>query len=146
MLQILIVLSLLLTFYLIMIMPNFLRRKEMKPFLQRDYAHRGLHSADKLIPENSMAAFREALNNNLAIEQMYLSGKFLFFCFLTGRCEQLFLQILNRFIEICDCLVQLCGLFLMAFGHLLDRKALAVHQLTKGFNCLFLKLHERFHF
>ena len=36
MLQILIVLSLLLTFYLIMIMPNFLRRKEMKPFLQRD--------------------------------------------------------------------------------------------------------------
>ena len=68
MLQILIVLSLLLTFYLIMIMPNFLRRKEMKPFLQRDYAHRGLHSADKLIPENSMAAFREALNNNLAIE------------------------------------------------------------------------------
>ena len=35
---------------------------------------------------------------------------------------------------------------LMAFGHLLDRKALAVYQLTQGFNCLFLKLYERFHF
>ena len=33
-----------------------------------------------------------------------------------------------------------------SFGHLLDRKALAVYQLTQGFNCLFLKLYERFHF
>ena len=79
------------------------------------------------------------------IEQIHLSGESIFFCFFTGRCEQLFLQILNRFIEICDRLVQLCGLLFMAFGHLLDRKTLAVHQLTKGFNCLFLKLHERFH-
>lgn len=68
------------------------------------------------------------------------------FCFFTGRCEQLFLQIFDRFIEICDRLVQLCGLLLMAFGHLLDRKALAVYQLMQGFNCLFLKLYERFYF
>ena len=80
------------------------------------------------------------------IEQIHLSGKCILFCFFTGRCEQLFLQIFDCFIEICDRLVQLCGLFLMAFGHLLDRKALAVYQLTQGFNCLFLKLYERFHF
>ena len=80
------------------------------------------------------------------IEQLHLSGKCILFCFFTGRCEQLFLQIFDCFIEICDRLVQLCGLFLMAFGHLLDRKALAVYQLTQGFNCLFLKLYERFHF
>ena len=80
------------------------------------------------------------------IEQIHLSGKGTLFCFFTGRREQLFLQIFDRFIEICDHLVQLRGLLLMASGHLLDRTALAVHQLTKGFNCLFLKLYERFHF
>ena len=79
------------------------------------------------------------------IEQIHLSWKCLFFCFFAGRCEQLFLQIFDCLIEICDRLVQLCGLLLMAFGHLLDCMTLAVHQLTKGFNGLFLKLYERFH-
>ncbi|MDY5845046.1 MAG: glycerophosphodiester phosphodiesterase family protein [Bariatricus sp.] len=54
--------------YLLLIMPNLFRHKAMKPFLNRDYAHRGLHDEQRLIPENSMAAFREALRENLAIE------------------------------------------------------------------------------
>lgn len=54
--------------YLFMIMPNFSRRQAMKPFLDLDYAHRGLHDSQELIPENSMAAFKEAVKHNLAIE------------------------------------------------------------------------------
>lgn len=54
--------------YLYLIMPNLSRRNAMLPFLGRDYAHRGLHNANALIPENSMPAFKEALKENLAIE------------------------------------------------------------------------------
>ena len=102
------------------------------------------------IPANSLLQswfrYRRIRSGFRFIEQIQLARECIFFCFFTGRCEQLFLQIFDRLIEIRDCLVQLCSLRLMAFGHLLDRKALAVHQLTQGFNCLFLKLYERFHF
>ncbi|MGN0406519.1 MAG: glycerophosphodiester phosphodiesterase family protein [Bariatricus sp.] len=54
--------------YFALIMPNLSRRKAMQPYLNLDYAHRGLHDASKRIPENSMAAFHEALKKNLAIE------------------------------------------------------------------------------
>ena len=33
-------------------------------------------------------------------------------------------------IEICNYLIQLCGLLLMTFDHLLDLKVLTVHQLA----------------
>ena len=54
--------------YLYMIMPNTSRRSKILPYLKRDYAHRGLHDSSRLIPENSMLAFREAVKQNLAIE------------------------------------------------------------------------------
>ncbi|MGE9974647.1 glycerophosphodiester phosphodiesterase family protein [Coprococcus catus] len=54
--------------YFILIIPNIFRRKAMQPYLYLDYAHRGLHDSTKRIPENSMAAFQEALKKNLAIE------------------------------------------------------------------------------
>ena len=54
--------------YLFLIMPNISRRRAMEPYLKLDYAHRGLHDSKKLIPENSMAAFHEAVKENLAIE------------------------------------------------------------------------------
>ena len=37
-----------------------LTEKEKAPFLHVNYAHRGLHSQDKTVPENSLAAFRLA--------------------------------------------------------------------------------------
>ncbi|MDY2662927.1 MAG: glycerophosphodiester phosphodiesterase family protein [Bariatricus massiliensis] len=55
-------------FYIILIMPNFTHREAMKPFLGLAFAHRGLHDARKLIPENSMYAFKEAVRHKLAIE------------------------------------------------------------------------------
>lgn len=42
------------------------RRKQMQPFYQWNYAHRGLHDDQK--PENSMAAFRAALEAGCGIE------------------------------------------------------------------------------
>lgn len=54
--------------YLYMIMPNTSRRSKILPYLKRDYAHRGLHDSSRLIPENSMPAFRAAVKQNLAIE------------------------------------------------------------------------------
>ena len=43
-------------------------REQMRPFLGRAYAHRGLHDTENLIPENSMSAFKEAVKHKLAIE------------------------------------------------------------------------------
>ena len=54
--------------YLYMIMPNTSRRSKILPYLKRDYAHRGLHDSSRLIPENSMPAFRELLCNVLRLE------------------------------------------------------------------------------
>lgn len=43
--------------------------KEKKaPFLGRYYAHRGLHSGDERVPENSLPAFRLAAENGYGIE------------------------------------------------------------------------------
>ena len=38
------------------------------PFADRNYAHRGLHKKDKSIPENSLGAFRAAVNAGYGIE------------------------------------------------------------------------------
>lgn len=54
--------------YLIMIMPNLSRRQELAPFLGKPYAHRGLHDAQNLVPENSMPAFKNAVKQNFSIE------------------------------------------------------------------------------
>ena len=38
------------------------------PFLGRNFAHRGLHTPDKQVPENSLAAFRAAVENGYGME------------------------------------------------------------------------------
>lgn len=38
------------------------------PFAGRNFAHRGLHSVDKRIPENSLPAFAEAADNGYGVE------------------------------------------------------------------------------
>lgn len=54
--------------YLWMITPNLFRRAALKKFNHTEFAHRGLHSGDFHVPENSMAAFRAALLRGLGIE------------------------------------------------------------------------------
>ncbi len=54
--------------YLLMIMPRIRRKPDIKPFQGVLYAHRGLHDNDTLAPENSMAAFRKAVETGFGIE------------------------------------------------------------------------------
>ena len=54
--------------YAFMMMPEKPTEKMKAPFFRRNIAHRGLHTADKKIPENSLAAFREAAEKGYAIE------------------------------------------------------------------------------
>ena len=41
--------------------PAHATREQKAPFMDRNYAHRGLHKKDKSVPENSLAAFRRAV-------------------------------------------------------------------------------------
>ena len=54
--------------YLILIFPDTARREQMQVYKGQAFAHRGLHDAQNLCPENSMAAFKEAVKRGLAIE------------------------------------------------------------------------------
>lgn len=58
----------LLSLYLFMIMPRILGRPKRKPFLGVYYAHRGLHDNRTSAPENSMPAFRKAVEAGYGIE------------------------------------------------------------------------------
>ena len=40
----------------------------MKPFVGRNFAHRGLHSGDSAVPENTMPAFKAAVEKEYGIE------------------------------------------------------------------------------
>ena len=42
--------------------------EQMKPFYHRNFAHRGLHSKNKHVPENSLPAFSKAVSKNYGIE------------------------------------------------------------------------------
>ena len=53
--------------YLIMIMPKIIHRPDTNGFMGRYYAHRGLHQGTD-IPENSLSAFKLAINNDYGIE------------------------------------------------------------------------------
>ena len=61
-------LFLLICFYLSAICPNLSHKKEMEPFFNTEFAHRGLFSDNKNIPENSMKAFQEAVKQHVGIE------------------------------------------------------------------------------
>ncbi len=54
--------------YLLLIMPRIVGKPDMSPFLGRLYAHRGLHDNASEAPENSMAAFRKAVEAGYGIE------------------------------------------------------------------------------
>ena len=54
--------------YLLMIMPRMMHRPDREKFLQVLYAHRGLHDNDSDAPENSMLAFKKAVEGGYGIE------------------------------------------------------------------------------
>lgn len=54
--------------YLLAIMPKIRGRHDLSPWQVRYYAHRGLHNNNSEAPENSMAAFKLAVNQNYGIE------------------------------------------------------------------------------
>ena len=57
-----------LALYLFLLMPRMGRRPDHSALLGRYYAHRGLHDNAAGIPENSMAAFRKAIEHGYGME------------------------------------------------------------------------------
>ena len=64
----LLVLAALFLLALFLLWPGHPSREKAAPFAGRNYAHRGLHSRDKSVPENSLAAFRLAAEAGYGIE------------------------------------------------------------------------------
>ncbi len=56
------------TFWLALIMPSRSSKTQRAPFHGRTFAHRGLFSADQSIPENSLSAFRAAVEADYGVE------------------------------------------------------------------------------
>lgn len=54
--------------YLLMIMPRLIHKADKTPFMGVLYAHRGLHDNASDAPENSLAAFRKAVEGGYGIE------------------------------------------------------------------------------
>ena len=48
--------------------PGHAGRRQKAPFMGMNFAHRGLHSRDKSVPENSLAAFRLAARAGYGVE------------------------------------------------------------------------------
>lgn len=65
---ILIILLLLVLFYLFLIAPRMFAKPDRSKLLGRHYAHRGLFNNNGPAPENSLAAFRLAVENGYGIE------------------------------------------------------------------------------
>ena len=53
---------------LAMLSPGRASAAKKAPFYGRNYAHRGLHTPDRIVPENSLAAFRRAADGGYGIE------------------------------------------------------------------------------
>ena len=66
--HILIIVGILILLYLLFIMPRMLHKPDMEPFKGVLYAHRGLHRNGSDAPENSMEAFRRAVDAGFGIE------------------------------------------------------------------------------
>ena len=65
----LIILAILILFYLLAIMPRVLGKPSAENLLRQNlYAHRGLHNNNSEAPENSMAAFKKAVDAGYGIE------------------------------------------------------------------------------
>lgn len=54
--------------YFLMIMPRMIHRPSKEPFTKVLYAHRGLHDNTSDAPENSMVAFKKAVDGGFGIE------------------------------------------------------------------------------
>ncbi len=81
---------------------------QKRPFENRNFAHRGLHTPDKAVPENSMQAFRAAVGAGYGIEldiQLSADGQVVVFhddtldrvCGVHGRVDAYTLQQLQTF-------------------------------------------------
>ena len=86
-------------------------KQKKAAFERRRFAHRGLHSADRTVPENSMAAFRRAADAGYGIEldvQLSADGHVMVFhddtlervCGVPGRLDWLTLEEL-RMLRLC---------------------------------------------
>lgn len=64
----LIVVCLLLLLLCYLLKPVKATNQQIAPFYHRNFAHRGLHTKNKRVPENSTTAFLHAVNNNYGIE------------------------------------------------------------------------------
>ncbi len=51
-----------------LVAPGAASRKTEAPFIRKNFAHRGLHTRDRLVPENSMAAFEAAAAAGYGVE------------------------------------------------------------------------------
>ena len=63
-----VIIGILIVFYLFMIFPEKLKKDEYIKFAKRSYAHRGFHDNENGVPENSLVAFKEAVNRGYGIE------------------------------------------------------------------------------
>ncbi len=83
----------------LMLAPGVATRREKAEFKGRNYAHRGLHSRDKTVPENSLAAFALAAEAGYGIEldvQLSKDGQIVVFhdetldrmCGVSGRVDE----------------------------------------------------------
>ncbi len=101
MLYILIPVALLIILTIFMLKPAKADHKAKQPFINRNYAHRGLYSADQSVPENSLKAFELAVQNGYGIEldlQLSNDGKVVVFHddSLKRMCN------INKKVEDCD--------------------------------------------
>lgn len=51
-----------------MLAPGYASKRQKAPFIGVNFAHRGLHTEDKRVPENSLEAFRLAAEAGYGIE------------------------------------------------------------------------------
>ena len=62
--------------------------EKIAPFAGRNFAHRGLHSKDCTVPENSLTAFRLAAEAGYGIELIFSFRKTVkWWCSTTTRCH-----------------------------------------------------------
>ena len=112
MLIVVVVLIVLLVVLAYLLWPGSYSRCAIAPFWGRNFAHRGLHTQDKSVPENSLAAFAAAAEAGYGIEldvQLSQDGKVVVFhddmlirvCGKPGRVDEYPCQELRTF-SLCD--------------------------------------------